>query len=248
MNKITAITAILLAQFVTDALAQEYLNLQQDDVIYDVDVIVFARQLSQPVLESINNKASVKTADVLVLPVWDREQDLFQFPEISEPPIDSVPIDNQANPVRVLSDVILSSSMEHPLVDRLSANPTFKPIIRQQWRQAPSAFLNPRYIEVSNIVVSNQTQDDDDDMRFNHIMPDENIPDYSVDGQVAFSEQRFTHLHVKMNLFRVNSEGEQIVYELSQQKRIELDEWQYFDHQQFGVLAKVTAVPLNNQD
>jgi hypothetical protein len=256
-------TSLLTGCLLTSAVAaQQYLEMRQDELIYDIDVVVFARQLSQPSAESINNQASVKTEDVFKLPVWDGEQDLLQYPAPIEPPSDSVPIENQANPVNVLSDMVLTNSMNHPIIDRLKVNPTYKPIYRQKWRQLPSAFLNPQYIEVSNLMpteanANNELNQSDmsqsnispaDLNRSSLIQPDvfmaDLIADYSVDGQVAFSEQRFTHLHVKMNLYRINAEAEQIVYELSQQKRIELDQWQYFDHQQFGVLAKVTAVKL----
>ena len=222
--------------------AQQYLNLRQDGHIYDVDVVIFARRLSQPTADSIVSKASVKSEDVLTLPFWDGVTELYQYPAIVEPPNDSVPIESQANPVRVLSNVILSTSMDHAIVNRLQANPTFKPIYRQKWRQSPSPFLTPQYIEVSNL--SRSEMNNVNDFNVTNFSFKSNVADYSVDGQVAFSKQRYTHLHVKMNLYRVNSEGEQIVYELSQQKRVELDQCQYFDHQQFGVLAKVSAVKL----
>ncbi|MCF6320052.1 MAG: peptidoglycan binding protein CsiV, partial [Proteobacteria bacterium] len=242
---ITALRLIILMTCcaITSAVAaQQYLDLRQDGYIYDVDVVVFTRVLSQPTAESINNKALVKSEDVLVLPFWDRQQDLFQYPEVAEPPSDSVPIENQANPVRVLSDVILSTSMDHAIVNRLKVNPSFTPVYRQKWRQVPSAFLHPKYIEVSNL---NQSQPiGGNKLNPSNFIVNETLPDYSIDGQVAFSRQRYSHLHVKMNLFRVNSEGDQIIYELSQQKRINLGRWQYFDHQQFGVLAKVTSIKL----
>jgi len=230
----------------TAASAQQYLNMKQDGHIYDVDVVVFGRQLSQPPLDTINNKASIKSEDALVLPPWDGEQELFQYPEKEILTTDSVPIEKQASPVKVLSHVILNTSMDHAIVNRLAANPTFKPIYRQKWRQAPSAFLKPQYIEVSNLNQS-QTFNENHSNHSNFIIHDM-VSDYSIDGQVAFSSQRYMHLHVKMNLFRMNPDGEKIVYELSQQKRIDLDQWQYFDHQQFGILAKVTAIELDKKE
>lgn len=270
---IKSLTSLVTGCLLTStAMAQQYLEMHQDELIYDIDVVVFARQLSQPSAESINNQASVKSEEVLKLPVWDGEQDLLLYPEPIEPPSDSVPIENQANPVNVLSNLILTHSMDHPIINRLKVNPTYKPIFRQKWRQLPSEFLNPQYIEVSNLIQTeantynepnqagmNPTDMNPADMNQLDVSPTglnrtslnqpyvfntDLVADYSVDGQVAFSEQRFTHLHVKMNFYRINAEAEQIVYELSQQKRIELDQWQYFDHLQFGVLAKVTAVKL----
>lgn len=248
------LTTLFGCKFITtNVSAQQYLDMKQDAHIYDVDVVVFARRLSQPTTELINNKASVKGEDVLVLQPWDGEQSLLQYPQATELPNNTVPIENQAKPVKVLSNVILSTSMNHPIINRLVANPTFKPIYRQKWRQAPSAFLKPQYIEVSTLPVNTQNQghsvnsqtlNNNYSNQSNFVIHDK-LADYTIDGQVAFSSQRYMHLHVKMNLFRINIDGQKVVYELSQQKRIDLDQWQYFDHQQFGILAKVTAVKLN---
>ncbi len=235
----------LLAQSIS---AQEYLNLKQDGVIYDVDVVVFARNLAQPDAESIKQAASVKTENVLNLMPWDGETELMKYPQISQPQNGQddewqVPIEERAAPVRVLSWLILSNSLNHPIINRLNANPTFKTIYRQKWRQPATSFSNPKYVEVSNLP-SNSVDHLGSDFNNNGFGTVNLHDDFSIDGQVAFSKQRFTHLHVKMNLFRQNQNNEQISYEISQKKRIELGQWQYFDHQQFGILAKVTAVSL----
>ncbi len=252
MLSATVATSLLCCCLFSSAIfAQQYLNMRQDGRIYDIDVIIFARALSQPPAQSVSSKPLLKSDSVNVLPTWDGTQELLQFPPLTEQSSHSVPINNQANPVKVLSDLILSNSMDHPIVNRLSANPTFKPLYRQKWRQAPSQFTQPKYIEVSNLPQENQingfNSNGFNSSGSNTIAYGE-VHDYKVDGQMAFSMQRYTHLHVKMNLFRNSSDGEQIIYELSQQKRIELDQWQYFDHQQFGVLAKVTTVKLNPEE
>ncbi len=266
------VTLLATAVLSNSVYAQQYLNLRQDGHIYDVDVVVFARQLAQPSSDAINNQALVKNEAVLTLPVWDQQMPLFVHPQIAAPDNESewqVPIDKQAEPVKVLSDIILSTSMDHAIINRLKANPTYHPIYHQKWRQMPSAFLKPQYVEVSSLQATEVTrlnslestsipitdppptednpldnQEDSFDNFYTNSSNALNVADYSIDGQVAFTQQRYTHLHVKMNLFRINAEGEQIIYQLSQQKRIELDKWQYFDHQQFGVLAKVTAIKL----
>lgn len=260
MKTIQSIVILICSSLISSAVnAQQYLNMRQDGRIYDVDVVVFARQLSQPDAKSLIKKPLVKNQDVVTLPLWDGQQKLFQYPEVAAPPDNSVPIENQANPVRVLNDVILSTSMDHAIVNRLKVNPTYRPIYRQQWRQMPSSFRNPRYIEVSSLSHQNNQAAARPMDRFNELNEEDSevrsefsmkttVPDFSIDGQVAFSSQAYNHLHVKMNLFRVDSMGQQITYQLSQQKRITLNQWQYFDHQQFGVLAKVTPVSLRKED
>jgi hypothetical protein len=35
---------------------------------------------------------------------------------------------------------------------------------------------------------------------------------------------------------------------MDQKSRIELNEWQYFDHQQFGVLVKVSPIAIKEKE
>lgn len=226
--------------------AQEYIRVTDDEVIYDVEVIVFSRQLLQPEAETMNNALSVKTEDVLILPQWDREIPLvvdIESPTSSDSEWE-VPLNEEKEKQQkdVLSWIILENEMNHPIIDKLRSNPTINPLFRQKWRQPASAFLQPQYVEISQLDTKEELTNDVNFLTQSNMIKDNIYTDNSIDGQVAFSEQRFTHLHIKMNLFRINDLGEQIVYKIAQQKRIELDEWQYFDHQQMGVLAKVTAV------
>lgn len=249
MNIKTTLACALLAAFTQASLAQEYLTLKQNDVIYDVDVIVFARNLAQPATESVKKLQPIKTESVKQLAPWNGESELILYPQTNTTQSTTtdewqVPIEEQAPTVKALSWVIMSNSMNHPLINRLSANPTFKPLYRQKWRQPASSFNAPMYIEVSNLPQQPENQFGNtysNDSRYNAMSL---YDDFSIDGQVAFSQQRFSHLHVKMNLYRQNFDGDQILYEISQKKQVELNEWNYFDHQQFGILAKVTAVSL----
>ena len=241
--------------WVTQGTAQEYLKLQQDGVIYDVDVVVFARLLSQPSAININNKPINKSENLMTLPEWDRQQPLLVYPEpVSENSAEwQLPLSEQPKHVDVLSWVILDQSMNHAIVDRLQANPGIKPLFHRKWRQPPSPFTQPQFVEVSTLPVTSESLPSDqvDDMErqyFNRQVQTPLVADYSIDGQVAFSKRKFSHLHVNMNLYRQNTEGETIIYRIAQQRQIEIGEWQYFDHPQFGVLAKVTQVKLEPKD
>ncbi len=240
--------ALMMLVVSQNTLAQEYLQFNQDEVVYDVDVVVFARRLAQPSTETFNNAPLVDSENSRILEFWDQEMPLFIYQEPEEVPEEAaeewqVPIDEQPQRVDVLSWVMLTNTMEHPVIDRLAVNPNLKPLLHQKWRQPATDFLQPEYVKLS--LIDSIEQPVADEPMIPTLFPTKQIhPDYSIDGQVAFSKQRFTHLHVKMNLFRINAEGEQIIHKIAQQKRVELGEWQYFDHQQFGVLAKVTEVPL----
>ena len=257
MNKTKPINSVILLLLLSQtALAQEYLQLNQDQVVYDVDVVVFARRLAQPSTDTYNNAPLVQAGLIRTLELWDQEMPLFIYPEPEVATEEAseewqVPIEEQPKLVDVLSWVMLSNTMVHPIVDRLAVNPNFKPLMHQKWRQPATQFLQPEYVKLSQIESTESEDESQQSIEANEPMmtnmfPVETIhPDYSIDGQVAFSKQRFTHLHVKMNLFRVNADGEQIIHRIAQQKQVDLGEWQYFDHQQFGVLAKVTEVSLN---
>ncbi len=264
MKKIFSPMNLLLSLFLANnTTAQEYIRLNQEEVVYDVDVVVFARRLSQPSSEIFNNASLVNTDAARILSPVEDDVPMFVYPEPEETPATNeqsdewqVPIEEQPKLIDVLSWVLLEKNMAHPIISRLAVNPNFKPLLHQKWRQPATAFLQPEYVQISLLEPSlgnnDETEEPDDSTGVNmandmlgSLFPVPQIhPDYTVDGQVAFSKQRFTHLHVKMNLFRVNAEGEQIIHKISQQKQVDLGEWQYFDHQQFGVLAKVTAVEL----
>lgn len=278
MNKVTLTVGLLMGLWMThDTNAQEYLRLKQDDVVYDVDVVVFARRLAQPSAETFNNAPLLTDPERRFLTPWDPDWPLLNFP-VPEPPENAaktedewqVPIEEKPKEVDALVWVAFASNPNHPVLQRLSVNPNLKPLLHQQWRQPATAFLQPEYVAVTTLPQSAADATEESNFGnngdFNEGHTDEPLtnpsvdhtfgslndffatpqpkPDYSVDGQVAFSKQRFTHLHVKMNLFRINETGEPIVHAISQQRQVELGEWQYFDHQQFGILAKVTAVSL----
>ena len=254
MNLIIKTTLMWLSvAFMTQGTAQEYLKLQQDGVIYDVDVVVFARLLSQPSAKNINNKPITKNENLMSLPAWNRQQPLLVYPEpVSENSAEwQLPLSEQPKQVDVLSWVILDQSMNHAIVNRLQANPGIKPLFHQKWRQPPSPFTQPQFIEVSTlpatIDLSEYAQEEPNEINYFERQAQQ-VADYSIDGQVAFSKRKFSHLHVDMNLYRQNSEGETIIYQISQQRQIETGQWQYFDHPQFGVLAKVTQVQLEPKD
>ncbi len=189
-------------------------------------------------------------------------------PETADPlkPSDQtqVPLTEVLPEYQVLVWYLLANNLSGGVVDRLASNPKYKPLIRKVWRQPVTPFDNPLYVKVNNrehtesgvgliaevpidYVEPQPTDTVEDSFSFS---PAPTVPapkpldigDYEIQGQVALSRGRFTHLHIKFNYYRINNEGEAIIYATKQQKQIDLNQWQYFDHQQFGVLVKVSAV------
>jgi len=211
----------------------------------------------------------VVTEDRRYLKLWAPEWPLLNHPEVAPQPDETkddetrqVHIEEQPHEADALEWMAFPSNAAPTVMRRLPANLTLKPLLHRKWRQPATAFLNPEYVAVTslpwtpepaaelgddpaNAAMTESTSSNEPLNPLAEYFPQKTThPDYSIDGQVAFSQQRFTHLHVKMNLFRINEAGESIVHAISQQRRVNMGEWQYFDHQQFGVLAKVTEVSL----
>jgi hypothetical protein len=160
----------------------------------------------------------------------------------------------------------------HPVTQRLAANPGLQPLWQQKWRQPATPFLAPEYVHVSSIWVPPVEPDElsepadqftepspllssvnanEETLMTDEVEPmysEPQYPDFTFDGAVAFSEQRFTHIQVRMNFYRQDSSGQMITYSMEQKSRITLGEWHYFDHQQFGVLTKVMPVAINPEE
>jgi hypothetical protein len=265
----------------TTLTAQDYHLITEDEPVYDVEVIVFARLLGQPDATTLNPKPANLDVPYQLLSVIDEDWPMFQ-PHQPEPLALNdniltatgsatnddwqVPVNDEEPETEALVWVEFPHNPEHPVTARLATNPGIMPMHQQQWRQPATAFLNPQYVHVSSVweppteepetmpadgqdsfaittlpsldmTMMNNNSDDS--------LPTDDVPlieDYAFDGAVAFSEQRFTHIQVKMNFYRHDINGELITYGMNQKNRIQLGEWHYFDHQQFGVLTKVTLV------
>ena len=243
MNKII----YLLLLTVSSAHAQEYLRLTQDSLIYDVEVVVFARLLSQPDATTIKTNSLVLVDGLKQLPTLEDDT-----AELFKPVIDDassqvngndnwqVPVTDNKVAVDVLSWFKFPTTMNHPVVDRLQNNPTIKPLDYQKWRQPATNFLNPSFVYLT----SNHYATAEDMVMNQEIMPN----DFEFSGQIAYSKQKFDHVQIKLNYYRNDDSGNSITYIMDQKSRIELNEWQYFDHQQFGVLVKVSPITIREKE
>ena len=267
------ILTILLTSAALMAQAQEYLRLTQKDSLYDVEVLVFARQYAQPDASLLKAAEHIKPEPTRVLePLISEDMLLFALVEtktITEPQEGDdwqVPINEAAVAIDALAWFVIDDSMESAVIDKLNDNPTIKPLLRKKWRQPATDFLSPEYVSVSTSsaiiddsnlafevdspvgIGSNQLTTEDSENVMIDISSEFSTPDqpddYAIDGQLAFSKQKFNHIHVIMNMFRYDVNHELITYQINQKSRIQLGEWQYFDHQQFGVMVKVNEIKL----
>ncbi len=244
MKKI--LTILLLLPQIT--FTQEYQALHPDNWVYDVEVVVFGRQLAQPDALNINSKTSN-----LDVPIHELLMDHDGLPLTEalpqEDPDESgqwqVPVEGEMPDQQALVWVLMQKDMNHPVVNRLQSNPTIKPLIFQKWRQPATQFLSPEYVTVTSIIKPqvffenepSYAEDNPFETQLEVIHED-----YAFDGVVAYSKQKFDHVTVKMNYFRHDPFGELVSYTIDQKQRIKMSKWQYFDHQQFGVMVKVSPI------
>jgi len=273
---------LMLLSLSTTLTAQEYHLITEDEPVYDVEVIVFARLLGQPDATTLNPKPADLEVPYRILTDLDESWPLFQphqpepltidgnSTEMGQPVNDQdwqVPVNDEEPETEALVWIQFPQNLEHPVTARLATNPGIMPMHQQKWRQPATPFLSPEYVHVSSIWEPPAEEPDGmpadgqnsfaittspspemammDNINEDPLASDEAamlVEDYAFDGAVAFSEQRFTHIQVRMNYHRHDLNGELITYGMNQKSRIRLGEWHYFDHQQFGVLTKVTLV------
>jgi len=257
-----------------DVQAQNYMKRTAEEPVYDVEVIVFGRNLAQPAIESVQQAAVYSqqdAAEVNFLPP-DEDWPVIKVPsaipqEISpneqsqsatdnnspQTPSDQsdwqVPLNEEPIDYEVLVWYLRNQHLMGPVVNLLDNNPKYKTLMRQVWRQPTTPFSQPLYVKINNFPNSTADNTEESDFIQSDMIdfsfsdtdkPDKN--DFQINGQVALSEGRFTHLHIKFNYYRINEHNDVLVYGSKQQRQIKLNQWQYFDHPQFGVLIKVTAV------
>lgn len=238
--------------------AQDYQVLERGSWVYDVEVIVFGRQLAQP--DSTNINSHLSNLDVPTKPLITDLQDLplIKMIDDSQPEDDSdqwqVPLEGNEPQKQALIWVLLNQSMDNPVVRKLQTNPTIKPLHYQKWRQPATPFLSPEYVVVSSLNSPGHVdeidilEESDSKIEPEASIQEQRFSDYAFDGVVSFAKQRYDHVAVKMNYYRIDPFGENVSYAIDQKQRIQLGEWQYFDHQQFGVMVKVIAIKEEKQN
>lgn len=219
--------------------AANYITIDNGNSLYDVQLIVFARNLPQPLSEQHGNKAWVDTSQLnAMLPVDDDiplVQPLPQQHSETKQPL-QIPLQDQ-QPLKALAWFALENNPQLlQMVKKIDLQSNMKTLFFQTWRQPATPYHKPGYIKISNLPTEPLPTTDPAELK---------QPDFTVQGKIAFSKRRYSHGHVALNLLRYNNNEQPIIYRLLQKSQLKLDQWQYFDHRQFGVLMKVNKANFN---
>ena len=243
--------------------AANYLPLSSGIQLYDIEVVIFARQLSQPDSFQISNREEVDLTDLNAMQTAEEDMAWLIEAEKTDQEDDQwqVPIDEKetSNAQALAWFAFNDLPSNNAVYNKLAAHPNMRALFYQKWRQPATPYRNPGFVKISNWSEDTRTDEIDEESNnstlvgFSYQNNEESIPaepvkpDFTVRGKVAFSKQRFQHGHVDINLYRDSIDGETIIYRLDQNTQIDLDKWQYFDHPQFGVMLKVTLATKFNK-
>ena len=254
--KIKFIVIAAFVAFTSNTPAANYISLASGIQLYDVEVVVFSRQNQTPHSSQFNNREEVDLIEVNAMFPAETDTELL----IDEQTVNTsdeqwqVPIEGEKHSnAKALAWFALDQPAENnPVYKKLNKHPNMQALFYQQWRQPATPYSNPGFIKISNWSVD-KLNDSKIDQPSSTIVgdlyqteSDEELefqvkPNYTVRGKVAFSKRRFQHGHVDVNLYRESQDGETLVYRITQETQIDLDQWQYFDHPQFGVMLRVKA-------
>ncbi|WP_395375431.1 CsiV family protein [Marinicella sp. W31] len=236
---------LLLLFLATPAFAASYISVENGKGVYDVEIIVFTRLQPQPPAKTIANAQFINLdGAVLVEPrLPDQEVYINQTQENTEQW--NVPVEEQSQTGQALVWYETDDSKKmHGVLQKLQQSQEYQPLLHKLWRQPFTPFNNPQYVIMDEIYQLNSPMDDEPISVLETFSPLQNITDKTLHGKIALSRGRFSHLHVKMNLVRVNLNDERIVYAIDETRQIQLNQLNYFDHREFGVLIQVRETQL----
>ncbi|MGV6852543.1 MAG: CsiV family protein [bacterium] len=227
---------------------------QQDDIekpeFYQIDLIVFAQD------ERLRPETPPLPA---ILP------DYSDSIELKPVPVQQTYIFGENNQASNQGYDINFMRIEHQkyriqnVWDKLIANRNFRPIIYQSWTQQAYPFGKAPSVRIQaeEIIKDDLQQLDHNQYQFDNLNSYQNsdqdtlLPTPEIDGSATFSKG--VYLHLNLDIFFApksfeNSElpwsfsqksDEVIGYHLVQQRRLQTDSLQYYDHQWFGAIAYI---------
>ncbi len=259
--------------------AAEYIQIGDDDTLYRVEVLVFARNLMQDDASVTSNGALVDVDAARTVQPPEPDVPLIVKPDGEHSGGDAgqwnVPINETGHSWQALAWYRVDDAGMTPLWQVLQGNPQYRPLLMQAWIQPATPFTQPGYVQLAAPALperldeteiqadrssawprSSDTTSSHNDatdplwtLQFN--APEDTqdaTADFTLRGRLAFSEGRYMHLHSQFNLYRRDGNGEEIIHSLMQQRQVKPGELHYFDHPQFGVLARVTEFKPEHQD
>ncbi len=248
---------LILLSLAIPAQAANYLSLASGLRLYDVEIIVFDRDLPQLNSHQVSQKPVLDLTELNAMEPADPE-----LPRVKSSAQDvngqnddqwQVPLNDQGRNVEALAWFAISNNgNSSPVFNRINSHPQMQALFYQKWRQPATPYTRPGYVKISNwpedaMPNESETTDTMDTFVGSLHETEKTITpksDGTFRGQVAFSKRRFHHAHVNMNLFKQGADGEMITHNIKQNTQIDLGKWQYFDHQQFGIMMKVTPAQL----
>ena len=236
---------LLLLILSSPAFAASYISVENGKGVYDVEVIVFTRVQPQPPARTIANADFINLDGALAVEAKLPDQDIYisQIEENTEQW--NVPVEEQSQTGQALVWYQTDDSKKmYGVWQKLQQSQEYQPLLHTLWRQPYTPFSNPQYVIIDEIFQLNSPMDDEPLSVLESFSPLQDINDMTLHGKVALSRGRFSHLHVKLNLVRVNLNDERIVYAIDETRQVQLNQLNYFDHKEFGVLIQVKETPL----
>ena len=226
-----------------------YVTIENLEGVYDVEAIVFTRLQPQPPAKTIANAEFFNLDGAVVVEPRLFEESIYidQTKESTEKW--NVPVEEQTQIGEALVWYADDDNKKmYGVWQKLQQSSEYQPLLHKQWRQPYTPFNNPQYVIMDEIYQVNNSMDDEPLSVVEFYSPLQNIEDQKLHGKVALSRGRFSHLHVKMNLVRVNLNDERIVYAIDESRQIQLDQLHYFDHKEFGVIIQVRKAQLKPEE
>jgi len=236
---------LLLLLLTLPVFAADYITVENGKGVYDVEVIVFTRLQPQPPAKTIANAEFFSLDGAVVVEPRLFEEAIYIDQSTENTEKWNVPVEeqNQIGEALVWYQTDDTKKM-YGIWQKLQQSSEYQPLLHKLWRQPFTPFSNPQYVIMDEIYEINNPMSDEPSSVLEFYSPLQNIQDQTLHGKVALSRGRFSHLHVKMNLVRVNLNEERIVYAIDESRQIQLNELQYFDHREFGVLIQVKDTQL----
>ncbi len=241
------ITLLLLS---THTYAANYVSLSSGNTLYDIEVIVFARELPQPNSFEVSNQVELNLKELNVMEAANSDMPLFKSANTIEESTEwQVPLNEKNAHTEALAWFAFDDlPTNNPVYNKIDNHPQLRALFYQKWRQPATPYRNPGYVKISNWPEDMYTPEDEATLE--HMTTDFtddtttkiSKSDYTFRGKIAFSMQKFYHGHINVDLYRMGQDDQLILYNINQSSQINIGQWQYFDHQQFGVLMKVSTM------
>lgn len=236
---------------VTQVQAANYLSLASGLRLYDVEVILFDRGFPQRNSDQVSEKPALDLSELNAMEPADPNLPRVKSHAKENDEQWQVPLNDQGSNVEALAWFAISNNgNSNPVFKKINSHPQIQALFYQKWRQPATPYTRPGYIKISNWPEDSRDQEEQSNTNtfVGGLYSDEPQVSAKKDGtfrgQVAFSKKRFHHAHVNVNLFKEGADGRLITHNIKQNTQIDLGKWQYFDHQEFGVLMRVTRAQL----